>query len=236
MRTTQDVASVLFGRARRLILGWLLGHPDESFFLRQIVRQTGLPVGSVQRELEALTASGLVTRTVQGRQVYFQADRSSPVFPELQSLFVKTAGVADVLRAALAPVLDQIELAFLYGSAARGELRHNSDIDLMIIGTVSFVEVVDVLGGAQATLGREVNPTVYPADEFRKKVRAGQHFLTSVLRTPLVFVTGTRDDLERLGADEPVADAARDVEGGNHQSSRRRRSGSAGQHHRRPQR
>ena len=88
-----DVSSVLFGRARRLILGWLLGHPDETFFLRQIVRQTQLSPGSVQRELEQLVAAGLVTRTLQGRQVYFQADRSSPVFPELQSLFVKTAGL-----------------------------------------------------------------------------------------------------------------------------------------------
>ncbi len=236
MRTTRNVASVLFGRARRLILGWLLGHPDESFFLRQIVRQTGLPVGSVQRELEALTAAGLLTRRTQGRQVYFQADRSSPVFRELQSLFVKTAGVADVVRAALAPMLDRIDLAFVYGSAARGDVRNNSDIDLMIIGSLSFGDVVDALGGAQGILGREVNPTVYPPAEFREKVRAGQHFLTSVLRTPLVFVTGTRDDLERLGGDEPLAGDPSHYEGGGDEPARSRRSGSAGQPGRRAQR
>lgn len=236
MRTTRDVAGVLFGRARRLILGWLLGHPDESFFLRQIVRQTGLPVGSVQRELGALTAAGLVTRETQGRQVYFQADRSSPVFPELQSLFVKTAGVADVLRKAVASMQDRIELAFVYGSAARGDVRNDSDIDLMIVGRVSFGEVVEALGDAQTILGREINPTVYAAEEFRRKVRAGQHFVTAVLRTPLVFVTGTPHDVERLGADEPVAGGAPDVEGGDHQPSRRRRPGSAGQSDRSPQR
>lgn len=236
MRTTRDVASVLFGRARRLILGWLLGHPDESFFLRQIVRQTGLPLGSVQRELEALTAAGLVTRKTQGRQVYFQADRSSPVFPELQSLFVKTAGIADVLRKVLAPMHDRIELAFVFGSAARGEVRNDSDVDLMIVGSVSFGEVVEALAEAQTILGREINPTVYAGDEFRRKVRAGQHFVTAVLRTPLVFVTGTLHDVERLGADEPLAGGAPDVEGGDHQPSRGRRSGSAGQSHRSPQR
>src|SRR5688572_10239321 len=104
MRT--DVGAVLFGRARRLILGWLLGHPDEAFFLRQLVRQTRLSPGSVQRELNELVEAGLVTRQAQGRQVYFQADRSSPVFPELRSLFAKTAGLVDVLRDALSPLAD----------------------------------------------------------------------------------------------------------------------------------
>jgi predicted nucleotidyltransferase len=236
MRTTRDVAAVLFGRARRLILGWLLGHPDESFFLRQIARQTGLPIGSVQRELEALTAAGLLTRKTQGRQVYFQADRASPVFPELQSLFVKTAGVADAIRAGLGPLLDRIDLAFVYGSTARGEVRNQSDVDLMVIGSVTFGEVVDALGNTQGILGREINPTVYSPDEFRKKVRAGQHFLTSVLRTPLVFVTGTRNDLGRLGGEESLAGHTSDVEGGDHEPSGRRRSGSAGQPGRRPQR
>lgn len=86
-----DAATVLFGSTRRRILGWLLGHPDEAFYLRQIVRNTGAALGAAQRELEQLTGAGLLLRTVQGRQVYFQANRSAPIFPELQGLFAKTA-------------------------------------------------------------------------------------------------------------------------------------------------
>ena len=205
MQTNQDVASVLFGRARRLILGWLLGHADEEFFVRELVRRTGLSPGSVQRELAALFRAGLVSRRTSGRQVYFRADRSSPVFPELQSLFVKTAGLGDVLREALRPLKDQIRVAFVYGSAARHELRNDSDIDLLVVGDVSFGEVVDALTGAERALGREVNATVYPLQEFRSKIAAGQHFLTSVLKTPVVFVIGGRDDLEAVGAGEQVS-------------------------------
>ncbi len=210
MRTNSDVASVLFGRARRLLLGWLLGHPDETFFLRQLVRQTGLSPGSVQRELKALVGAGLVTRTSQGRQVYFQADRQSPVFPELQSLFVKTAGVADVLRDTLRPLADRIQAAFVFGSAARCELQNTSDIDLLMIGNVSYADAAGMLSHAQQVLGREVNPTIYSPEEFSRKIRSRQHFLTSVLQEPHVFVVGDRDELGRLGEQEQVAGRPQD--------------------------
>lgn len=235
MRTTSDVGSLLFGRARRLILAWLLGHPDEAFFLRQLVRQTGLSTGSVQRELDALVAAGLVIRREEGRQVYFQADRTSPVFPELQSLFVKTAGLADVLRRALAPLSERIAVALVYGSAARGELRNESDIDLLVIGEVTFGEVVDVLGEPQRILGREINPVVYTPADFRARAAAGQHFVSSVLKTDLIFIIGGRDDLEAMGADQQMADRVRHVEGGDHESAQRRRPKSPRQRRRRTQ-
>ena len=92
--------------------------------------------------------------------MYFQADQSSPVFPELQSLFVKTAGLGDVLRAALRPLTDRINAALVFGSAARNELRNDSDIDLMVVGDVRFDEVVGAIQPAEVQLGREVNPTV----------------------------------------------------------------------------
>ena len=236
MRTTDDVSSVLFGRARRLILGWLLGHPDEAFYLRQIARQTGLPVGSVQRELDELKRAGLVTRTADGRQVYFQADRESPVFPELQSLFVKTAGIGDVIRESLAPLRDRIALGLLYGSAARNALRNDSDVDLLVVGDVSFADVVAALSAAQRILGREVNPTVYPPAEFAAKLRDGHHFLRAVLSEPYVPVIGDRDDVERLGAAEQVAGRAQADEAGDRRHARRRGSRAARQPDRRPQR
>jgi uncharacterized protein len=196
----REPATVLFGRTRRRVLGWLLGHPDEPFYLRQIVRHAGAGQGAVQRELDLLTRAGLLRRSVRGRQVYFQANRESPLFPDLQAIFLKTAGVADVLREALAPVADRVRVAFVFGSAARGELRVGSDIDLLIVGDVPFESVAHALADAQARLGRDVNPTVYPPREFVTKVRAGQHFLTTVVDAPHVFVVGGPDELARLGA------------------------------------
>lgn len=215
--------AVLFGRTRRRVLGWLFGHADQAFYLREIVRRTGAAQGAVQRELSALTRAGLIRRTMRGRQVYFEANREAPVFAELQGLILKTVGVVDVVRDALAPVARRIVAALVFGSAARGDLRSDSDIDLLVIGDVPFAAVVDALSTAQARLGRDVNPTVYPLSEFRAKIRGRHHFLTTVLAEPRVFIIGSQHELERLGA-ERLADGTSVQPGGDPRSARRRRA------------
>jgi len=192
------VTSALFGKASRAVLSLLHGHADESFYLRQIVRCSGLGLGPVQRELKRLSEAGIITRRAQGRQVYFQANAACPVFEELKSIIMKTAGVADTLRAALSPLAERIRAAFIYGSIAAGVEKRGSDVDLMVLGDVSFAEVVAALGPAQKTLRREINPTVYPVDEFTRKLSAGHHFLKSLAGEKRVFLIGEENEFARL--------------------------------------
>jgi predicted nucleotidyltransferase len=182
------------------VLGWLLGHADEAYYLRELVRYTGGAVGAVQRELEQLTAAGLVRREVRGKQVYFQANQHAAIFPELRGLFAKTSGLVDILREALMPLADRIRVAFVFGSAPRGELHAASDVDLMVVGDTSFGDVITVIQGAEKRLGRDLNPTVYSVDEFRAKAEAKHHFLTTVLAEPKMFVLGDEGELRPVQA------------------------------------
>jgi len=161
-------------------------------------------MGALQRELKGLSEAGIVRRTVRGNQVYYQAEPECPAFGELKGLVLKTFGLADVLRGALAPLSNRIRVAFVHGSFARGTVRASSDVDLLVIGEVTFAEVVAALSEAQRVLGREVNPTIYPPDEFRSKLAAGHHFLNSVLSTDKVFLIGDENELARLGG-KPLA-------------------------------
>jgi len=192
------LGTTLFGKTRRAILTLLYSHVDESFYLRQLARSAGVGMGAVQRELKALVDAGIISRNAQGHQVYYQANLQSPVFKELKSLVIKTVGVGDVLRTALAPLADRIDAAFIYGSIARGEERKSSDIDVLIVGNVTFAEVTAALNSAQKTIGREINPTVYPLTEFLSKVRTGHHFLNTVLSGEKLFLIGDKDELERM--------------------------------------
>lgn len=196
----QDIstASVLFGKARREILAILFCHSDQEFYLRQIVRAAGVGQGAVQRDLASLTAAGIVVRTRRGHQVFYRANSESPVFPELRGLIVKTAGVADVLRAALADLSDRIVASFIYGSMARGTEKTSSDLDLMVIGDVEFGEVVSALRLAQDQLAREINPSVFHSDEMRQRIAEEDHFITTVLREEKVFLIGDEHDLRQL--------------------------------------
>jgi len=196
--TSSALSSVLFSKSRRAVLSLLYGHADESYYLRQIVRQTGLGLGPIQRELKQLTDVGLIQRTVQGRQVYFKSNQDSPVFKELKSIITKTAGVGDSLQSALKSFKKRIVVAFVFGSIARGEENHRSDIDLMIIGDISFSAIVKALDGVEEILGREVNPVVYPQKEFCAKLAEGHHFVNNVLGGEKIFVIGDENKLKEL--------------------------------------
>lgn len=188
----------MFSKCGRAVLALLFGHAKESFYFRQIARLTGFAPGTIQREVRRLTDTGLITRRVHGRQVYFQANAACPVYKELKSILVKTAGAADVLRAALAPLAERIRVAFIFGSVATGTEKRGSDVDLMVIGDIGFTEVVAALGPAQERLGREINPTVYPPDEFTAKLKEGHHFLGSLLGEKRIFLIGDEHEFARL--------------------------------------
>ncbi len=191
MRTASDnLSSRLFGRVRSSVLFLLLCRSDTSMYFREIERSVGMGRGAVQRELENLVNIGLIVRRKQGNQVYYQANPQSPIFAELKSLMVKTTGVADVLREALKPFQGRIESAFIYGSFAKGTDNAGSDVDVLVIGDLPFSEVVDALASAQESIGRQINPSVYPLDEFITKVSAENHFLTSSIGEPKIFLIG----------------------------------------------
>jgi len=183
---------------RAKLLGWLFTHHDERYFVRQLATLLNEDSTNISRELARLEKMGMLVCQKEGRQKYYQANAGCAIFKELRGLALKTTGVADVLRDALAPLAKRIRVAFIYGSLARGEESAASDLDLLVVGNVKFGDVVSALGPVQETLGREVNPTVYPPSEFRSKLAGGHHFLTTVMNGSRVYIIGDKSELERL--------------------------------------
>jgi predicted nucleotidyltransferase len=197
-KSLDSTSAALFGKTRRGVLGLLYGRPDERFYLRQIARSAGASAGTARRELEQLVAAGLLLREPDGNQVYYRADNRSPIFADLRNIIAKTAGIGDLLRSALAPLRTRIRVAFIFGSVAEGGQRSGSDVDLMAIGDISLGEVVTATIPVQSAIGREVNPTVYSAEEWRSRVVKGQHFVRMVSARPKIFLVGDSDELDRL--------------------------------------
>jgi len=192
------LCSGLFGKTRQAVLALLYGRTDSSFYTKQVLDAVKIGRGTVQRELKNLTDTGIITREVQGRQVYYRANAQCPIFDELKSIVRKTFGVADVLRQSLATKADKVRAAFIFGSVARSADDRRSDIDLMVVGRISFGDVVSLLSPVEGKLGREVNPVVYPVAEFKKKVKEDHHFVKTVLEDEKIFVIGDEDELRRL--------------------------------------
>jgi len=190
---------ILFTEYRRRVLGLLLLHPEQRYYLREIARLTATVPGTLKRELTKLEAAGVLTVEKVGNQAHYQANRDCPIFEELASILRKTSGLADILSEGLMPVAERIEAAFVFGSMASGKLNVGSDIDLMVIGEASFGEVVQLLHPLQQELGREINPKLYSRDEWKKLVQAQSAFVRDVLSKPRLFVMGNEKNMTANG-------------------------------------
>lgn len=194
--TTQasSVGDALFTKTQQRVLGLLYGRPEQSFYLNEIVRLAGVGKGAVNRELDSLSAAGLVTVTRLGNQNHYQANTENPIFNELKAIIQKTFGVVDILKAALAPLLSKIDIAFIYGSIAKGSEHAGSDIDLLLVSdALSYGEVMTSLASAEQQLGRTINPTLYTNAEFAERKGSNKAFISRVLAQPKLWLVGSDD-------------------------------------------
>lgn len=191
----RSLADALFSSTQQRVLGLLFGQPDRSFFATEIIDRLGAGSGAVQRELKKLADSGLVTVSRIGNRKHFQANPASPIFSELRALVRKTIGLLEPLWEALEPASGAIELALVYGSVAKGSETAASDIDLLLVSdTLTLEEVYRLLGSAEQSLGRPINPTLYTSEEFKRRLRDGNPFLKRVLAGETLLLKGTLPD------------------------------------------
>lgn len=197
-----NLAELLFKEYRRRVLGLLLLKPDSVYHVRQIARLTHTQAGTLHKELAKLADSDILTKRQQGNQVTYQANRQCIIFEELAGILRKTSGLADVLANALSETADQIDMAFVFGSVASGKATALSDIDLLIIGDISFTEAVKALYPVQSILAREINPKVYTSNEWREALLKESVFIRELLTKPIIEIIGGKDDLRKLGGAE----------------------------------
>lgn len=190
------LADALFAKVQQRVLGVLFGNPRRSFYANEVIGLARSGTGAVQRELARLEAPGLVTVTRVGKQKHYQANAASPIFEELRALVLKTSGLADLLRGALAPMAQSIRAAFVYGSIAKGEDTAASDVDLMVISDrLTYADLFAALEDASEQLGRKVSPTIYSSKELSKRVKQDNAFVTRVLAQPKLWLIGADSDL-----------------------------------------
>jgi predicted nucleotidyltransferase len=191
------VADALFTKVQQRVLAVLFGNHARSFYANELIALACSGSGAVQRELAQLEAAELVTVRRVGNQKHYQANASAPIFEELRGLVLKTSGLVDVLRAALAPLAAQIDQAFVYGSVAKGKDTAKSDIDLMVISEkLAYADLFAALEPATNRLQRTVNPTLYSRMEIDKRILDGNAFVKRVLAQPKLRVIGEGRGLE----------------------------------------
>lgn len=190
-----SLGSFLFSEYRRKVLVLLLLHPDQQYHQREIARLTDTISGTLSRELSKMVDAGLLLKVQVGNQMQYRANQQCPIFPELVSILRKIDGLPDSIAQALGPLADRIKTAFIFGSIASGKATSQSDIDLMVIGSVSFSELIAHLYPLQEAIGREINAKHYPEQEWFQLLTAQGGFVRDLMAKPKLFVIGSEEDL-----------------------------------------
>lgn len=185
------LADAIFSKTQQRLLGLLYAQPGRSFYLKELLRLSGLGVATVKRELDRMVVAGILTRRHVGNQHHYQPDPHCPIYSELRDIVRKTVAIVPVMREALEPLDHAIRQAFIYGSVASGRESSASDIDLLVVGDVSFAELVRAVYPLQETLGREINPRIFATEEWETMLREGDPFVGELMRKPRLDVIGS---------------------------------------------
>ena len=193
---TLSIGNALFSKVQQRVLALIFGHPERSFYTSEIVRNVSSGTGAVERELQRLQRSGLVSIERIGNQKHYRANHRSPVFEELQSLVVKTVALTEPLRKSLEPYLDKIKVAFVFGSVAKGTDTAHSDIDLIVIGDeLSYADLYTALQNAEIVLRRKLSPIFLSPEDWRRKASRKGSVLRKIRALPKIFIVGSENDI-----------------------------------------
>lgn len=193
MHTLSD----LFPKTRAEILRLLFENADQEIHLRDLARLADLSPAALQKELTSLAAKELVHTRRDGNRLYYRANATHPLYPELRGLVVKTTGIAAELTRVLS-VLDGIDLALIFGSVAAGTATSRSDADLLVIGNTGLRKLIPALRGVADSLGREINPVCFTRAEWREKRGKGDAFAARVSIEPKLWLKGGPDALAAM--------------------------------------
>jgi len=155
------IADFLIARRQQRLLAPLLTQPHRSFSVSELLRLSGAGRGAGQLQLQKLLSAGVVLDERVGNQRRIRVNAEFPLYSELRSICLKSFGLAERLRAVLKPFGKRVQQAFVFGSVARNTDRHDSDIDLMVVGTVTLMKLNDVLAPLEAELGRKIHVNLY---------------------------------------------------------------------------
>lgn len=191
------IEKLFSSKARVEVLKLLVFNPGESFYQRQIAQLTRQPIRAIQREVDKLCAIGLVEAESEGNRIYYKANIKCPILQDLKNIIFKSIGIAEALKSALKKPAS-IDIAFIYGSYAKGNENLTSDVDLFVVGSITLKGLSVLLSGVKRELGREINYAVFPAREFVRRLIKKDHFLNAILREKKIFIIGSENELKKI--------------------------------------
>lgn len=163
------LADFLFPSSVQNILRVVYSSPERQHTLKELITAAGNGRGNGQRHVENLLRTGVLQEGPRfGHARTLSANTAHPLYPELQGIYKKSFGLVEPIREALAPFCERIEEAFVFGSVAKGRDTYQSDVDLLVVGTLSTMDLLSRVSRAEKVVGRSIHLNFYAPDEWEE--------------------------------------------------------------------
>lgn len=187
---------IFTSKARVRLMQLFLSHRNQKYYQRQLEKILGMNIRSLQVEISNLLGIGFLQKEKDGNRIYYCVNESFPLLEELYRLILKGSFLIKELKVLLHN--KKTDVAFIYGSASKGELLERSDIDLFIVGEVDSYSIHRAIKELEKNFSRVINYVVYTKKEICKKVKSKAGFIVEVLNSSKIYLKGDEDEFGRI--------------------------------------
>ncbi|NQU16854.1 MAG: nucleotidyltransferase domain-containing protein [Candidatus Saganbacteria bacterium] len=150
------------------ILDYYFLNPDTEHYTNELAKALELDPKNLHRKLEELEKEGLFKSEFRGKERYFSLNKKFALLDHYKQIFLKTFGLEHKLNK-IAVEIAGIKEAYIFGSYAKEKMDSSSDIDLLIIGSHSILELQKKINTLQKETGREFNVVNLSGAEYAEK-------------------------------------------------------------------
>ena len=179
------------------LLSFFFKHPDKEYYLTEIAKNLDKQASYFQRQLDGFVKERILLDERKGNLRFFKLNKNYPLYEDIKKIISKTIGIEFKLKE-LVDALNEIEIAFIFGSIAKSKENVDSDIDLVLIGDADQDVLIERVRLLENELNREINYHIYKKKEFIGKIKENNSFIINVISGSLITLKGNPDEFTKF--------------------------------------
>ena len=169
------------------LLGYYFLNSNAQHYINELARMLELDPKNTETKLKEFEKQGLFKSEFRGKERYFFLAEDSPVLEHYRQIFLKTYGIEKKLKNILCSIKG-VKEAYIFGSYANNSMDSSSDIDLLVIGEHSTMDLQRHIVILQKETGREFNVANLSLKEYNGKKQGNDAFIANIFKNKTIKV------------------------------------------------
>lgn len=197
MKAQSSLKHLFISQTRLKLINTLFYLPKEIYYVRQLVRIIDEEINSVRRELDNLKKADIIESEWRGNRLYYWANQKNQLFSELLTISNKTSGLGVKLQSKDND-LGRIKLLIYSYKFITSEKKSPDDIDLIIVGNVSYKEIENNIKQEEEIRGHEINYMIMDKSEFQMRKQKRDQFIVDFFLDCPVVIIGSPQEISNI--------------------------------------